>query len=371
MVKKILIIFVLLLPFLASAQEAVVADGQLPIKVFSAEVIKILKEQDVQQEDGSRIKQQNLELLSLDGEDKNKIIEIDNIGGPEAVSKTLYKIGDKVSVEASMDEQGRVKYFITDYSRVNILKWLAIIFVLALLVVGRWKGLRSLVSLVFTFVVVMKYILPQIIGGSDPVVVTMIGSLVILLGIIYITEGFNKSAHVAVASIFLSLAVTMAISWIFVNLAQLSGLANEEASFLITYGSQIVNFKGLLLAGIIIGTLGVLDDVVISQITAVEEINKAANGQGRKEIFKKAMNVGVSHISAMTNTLFLAYAGASLPLLILFLSGQSAFANPLDALNNEALATEIIRTLAGSVGLILSMPIATVLAVWQVKRKLI
>jgi uncharacterized membrane protein len=366
--KKIFIIFIFLFPLAAGAQTATSTENQLPVKVFSAEVINVLKIQDVKQEDGTSVKQQNLELLGLDGEYKNKKTELDGIGDPESVSKNIYQAGDKVSVEATDDGQGNIRYFITDYIRTDALAWLAVIFIISLLAVGRWKGLRALISLILTFLVVMEYILPQIIDGSDPVIVTMIGSLIILLIIIYITEGFNRNAHIAVISIFLSLAATMALSWFFVNMAKLSGLGNEEASFLVTYGGQIVNFQGLLLAGIIIGTLGVLDDVVISQITAVAEINRASAGQSRKEIFKKAMNIGVSHISAMTNTLFLAYAGASLPLLLLFLSGQSAFANPIDAMNNEALATEIVRTLAGSAGLVLSMPIATILAVWQVKR---
>ncbi len=159
------------------------------------------------------------------------------------------------------------------------------------------------------------------------------------------------------------------MSWFFVKVAKLTGISSEETAYLINLGvGAKINFQGLLLAGIIIGTLGVLDDVVISQVAAVEQIIKTNPKQNFKEIFKKAHEIGVSHISSMTNTLFLAYAGVSLPLLILFLSGQSAFSSWLQIINNEIIATEIIRTLAGSTGLILSIPISTFLAVWILKK---
>ena len=137
---------------------------------------------------------------------------------------------------------------------------------------------------------------------------------------------------------------------------------------LVNLGDKITNFKGLLLAGIIIGALGVLDDVVISQVASVEQLFHTDPHQSKKELFKKSYKIGVSHISSMTNTLFLAYAGVSLPLLILFTSGQSAFSSWQQLIGNEQIATEIIRTLSGSIGLILSVPISTILAVNIFKR---
>ncbi|MEK7097407.1 MAG: YibE/F family protein [Patescibacteria group bacterium] len=361
---KILFLFALwLMPALASAQ------GNLPEKIFPAEVVEIVKEEKAPASNGGLMKQQDLKLKGLEGEYKDKVIEYKGIGMPEMIQKNVYERGDKVLVEAGFDDKGGVVYFITDYYRLSGIFWLSVIFILSLLVIGRWKGVRSLIALALTFVVIMKYILPQIIDGADPIAVTLIGSLVILLLIIYTTEGFRVSSHLTIASILLSLVLTVMLSWIFVGITQLSGLANEEASFLIGLGDgQIVNFKGLLLAGIIIGALGVLDDVVVSQVTAVKEIYDADPSQSRTQLFKKAFNIGTSHISSMTNTLFLAYAGASLPLLILFLSGQSAFSSSVQALNNETLATEIVRTLAGSIGLISAVPVSTLLATLWFKK---
>ena len=174
----------------------------------------------------------------------------------------------------------------------------------------------------------------------------------------------------AVISIFISLFLTIIISRAFVALAKLTGAASEDVLFLFNIEGVTLNLEGLLLAGIIIGALGGLDDVVISQVATVEQLKSANTNLKGKALFKKAYRVGVSHIASMTNTLFLAYAGVSLPLLILFVSGESVFTGFTQAINTELMATEIVRTLAGSIGLILSVPIATLIATfWFSKRK--
>lgn len=155
----------------------------------------------------------------------------------------------------------------------------------------------------------------------------------------------------------------------FVKIARLTGVAGEEALFLLNIQNTSIDLQGLLLAGVIIGALGVLDDVAISQVSTVEQIILANPNQSEKELFKKAYNVGISHIASMTNTLFLAYAGVSLPLPILFVSGESAFANWSQALNTELISTDIIRTFSGSIGIILSVPITTFISAWWFTKK--
>ncbi len=332
--------------------------------IFSAKVVEILAEKNNVLPDGKKVLQQDIKLKGLSGKYKDKEVQFNGIGNYDVINKHIYRVGDTVMVVASKDYEGNTYYYINDYVRTTSMLWLVVIFVLVLVVVGGIKGLRSILALVVSFVVIVKYVIPQILVGGNPITVTIIGSFAILLAIIYITEGFSSLSHLAVFSIFVSLLFTILISWIFVGLAKLSGIANEETSFLLVLGDNAINFKGLLLAGIIIGALGVLDDVVISQISTVKEIFKASSSLNRKEIFLGAYRVGVSHIASMTNTLFLAYAGVSLPLLILFVSGKSAFTSWLQIVNNEAIATEIIRALAGSVGLVLSVPITTFIAVW-------
>ncbi len=337
-------------------------------KFFMAKVVEVIAEQTTTLPDGTKAHQQKLRLLGLSGRFKGKEVIFNGIGDFDVINKKIYQKGDKVLAVASYDDQGNVRYYVTDYIRTSGLSWLAICFVLAVVVVGRIKGLRALIALIATFFILIKFIIPQILAGASPLLITLAGSATILLLIVYITEGFSARSHIAVLSIFLSLVITVILSSFFVGLTKLSGLASEETSFLVSLLGQSINFQGLLLAGIIIGALGVLDDVVISQVAAVEEIAKANKYQLRREIFQSAYRVGISHISSMTNTLFLAYAGASLPLLILFVSGQSAFSSWGQVINNEAIATEIVRALAGSIGLILSVPIATLVAVWWFKR---
>lgn len=353
-----------------SSGSATSAISSLPDRFFKAEVNAVIKEQTTTI-DGREIKQQDLRLKGLEGDMKDKIFFFNGIGDYDSVSKNFYKKGDKVIALESSDSDGNKQYFITDYVRTGSLWWLAVIFAAVLVLVGRGRGARSLLSLVLTFLVIVFFIIPKILVGLNPVGITIIGSMFILVCVIYLTEGWNVESHLAVASMAISLMITAFLSLLFVSWSKLSGMSSEESAFMVTVGQNAINFQGLLLAGIILGALGVLDDVVISQITSVYELDKANPSQSRLSLFRAAYNIGLSHINSMTNTLFLAYAGASLPLLILFVSGQSAFSGWSTVVNNENIAEEIVRTLTGSIGLILAVPISTILAVWWKKRRTI
>lgn len=364
--KKIIILTILflLLPLVSLAEGAFGNE-----KFFKAEVVEVLEQRENTLPDDEVVIQQNLKLKGLDGEYKEKTVEFIGIGDFSVLKSNLYKKGDRVMVVASPNDEGQENYYITDYVRTGSIWWLFAIFVFVLFLVGKWKGLRSLLSLALTFFVIIKYIIPSIIAGGNILPITIIGSVLILLFVIYLTEGFNKRSHVSFLSSLLVLALVMFFSFFFVYLAKLSGVASEEVAYLVNIGEGFVNFKGLLLAGIIIGTLGVMDDVIISQVVSVEQLYKTDPSQSPTDVFKKAYKIGVSHISSMTNTLFLVYAGASLPLLVLFISGESAFSSWGQIINNEAIATEIIRTLSGSIGLVLAVPISTVLAAWIFRSK--
>ncbi|MEI8360606.1 MAG: YibE/F family protein [bacterium] len=365
--KRILItiffIFVLVVPNFLNAQGQTSGD-----KVFQAIVTEVVQEKNNSLPDGTQTTQQQLRLHGLDGEFKGKDVFYNGIGDVDVIKNNLYRKNDKVLVLASIDDKGNYFYYVTDYVRTTSVLYLGLIFLVILFAVGGLKGIRSIVSLILSFSVIMWFIVPQILDGADPVTVTIIGALLILLFIIYLTEGWTKEAHVGVVSIFISLLFTVFLSWLFVNLAKLSGLATEETSFLIGLGVKAINFKGLLMAGIIIGSLGVLDDVVIAQVETVNQLYKIDAKLSVSEAFSRAYKVGVSHISSMTNTLFLAYAGASLAILILFSSGQSGYTTWSQAINNEMLATEIVRTLAGSIGLILAVPLSTFIAAYWLKK---
>src|SRR6056297_86349 len=369
MLKKIFLIaiFLFLLPVGGQAQTAQANVSGRADKIFKARVLKILEEKRAEKK-SSDFTQQKLELKVLEGEFKGETIIFNGIGEVVAANSKVYKKGDKVLVAAVHDHKGNVNYYITDYVRSGALGWLLVLFVLALLAVGRLKGLKALISLFLTFFLIIKFIIPGILGGSNALIITIAGSALILLAVIYITEGFKQVSHISVFSILISLTLVFFLSWIFMEIAYLTGLSGENILPLVSFGEKNINFQGLLLAGILIGSLGVLDDVVVSQVTTVKEITETDPYQTKGEIFKKGHRVGVSHISSMVNTLFLAYAGVSLPLLLLFVSGSSAFPSWWHIINNGAVATEIVRTLVGSIGIILSVPISTALAVWWYKR---
>jgi uncharacterized membrane protein len=337
--------------------------------IFRARVVEILAEEKKALPDGGESVQQDLKLVGLEGDLIGTEVVSKGIGEVATVAKEDYRPGDLVLVAQSFGPDEEPVYYVVDRVRSGALAWLAGIFVVLLLAVGRWKGLRSLLALGFSFAVIVKYIIPQILSGVSPLFVTFIGSMAILLAIIYVTEGFKPRAHLSVIAIFIGLLLTIALSYLFVAWASLSGAASEDVLFLFDLPGGTINLQGLLLAGIIIGALGVLDDIVISQVATVEELKRTDPGLGSKELFRRAYSVGVSHIASMTNTLFLAYAGAALPLLILFASGESAVQSWGQAINTELVATEIVRTLAGSIGLVLVVPIATAIAAWRFGRR--
>jgi len=280
--------------------------------------------------------------------------------------KFAYKVGDSVVVnEEVINDQS--SYYIADHVRTPGLALVFGMFVLVILVVSGWHGVRSLIGLGSSFVVIFYFILPFLEQGYNPIFVAIVGALFIMLVTFYLSHGFNYKTHLAVAGTFLSLIATGILSLIFISITKLTGFATEEAVFLqITKGDGF-NAQGMLLAGIIIGTLGVLDDITLSQASIVQELIQANPKLNPRKLFIKAMNVGKDHIASLVNTLVLVYTGASLPLLLLFKDSQIS---TLELLNYEMIAEEIVRTLVGSAGLVLAVPLTTLLAV-LIKDKLL
>jgi len=365
--KYIFIISILglfFLPALANLQENSVTEEE----IFKARVIEVIRQNTVTSEDGSVLVQQKLKLKGLSGNWEDEEFVFDGTKY-EVISANTYEAGDKVMVTHSQDMEGNDIFYVIDAVRQGSIYWLALLFAIVVIAVGRLKGLRALVVLVLTFLIILAFIIPRILAGNNPLFISIIGSLFILVLAIYITEGFKRTSTVAVFSIFIALIITGLLSVWFTAVTKLTGFASDEAIYLMGLTGGDINVQGLLLAGIILGALGVLDDVIISQVTLVRELKLANPQLSGRHLYSKAMKVGVSHMSAMVNTLFLAYAGAALPLLILFSIKEPPFLTFGQVLNNEMIATEIVRTLTGSIGLVLAVPIATLLAVNLIKTK--
>ncbi|HSR31970.1 MAG TPA: YibE/F family protein [Anaerolineae bacterium] len=277
----------------------------------------------------------------------------------------LFQEGDRVLVEHSRTLDGEDVFYLTDYVRTRPLLWLTLLFAAATLLLSGWQGVRSLIGMGVSLAVIISFIVPQILDGRNPLFIAILGSVVMMGISLYLVYGWKAKTHVAVFGLFASLIVTGLLAVWFVNWTRLSGFGAEEASFLQVAGVRL-DTQGLLLAGIIVGTLGALDDIAIGQSSAIFELSKANPSLDWRALFKHGMTIGRDHIAAMVNTLLLAYVGAALPLVLLF----SVFTESLGiTINRAIIAEEIVRTLVGSLGLLAGVPLTSLFAALVVQRE--
>jgi uncharacterized membrane protein len=325
-----------------------------------AEVIAIIEEGEIDL-GGTLQHYQILRVRLLEGEYAGVPFEVD-YGKRQVVPADIrYVVGDQVIVTVSQRPDGVVNVYFVDYVRLPKLGWLAAAFAIAILVTGRWKGFRSLLALVFSLAIIVSYILPHILNGEDPVRVSVIGSVILLGVTLYVTYGWTLKTHASVLGMVVVLILTGTLAWFFIQLTRLTGSGNEDALFLMQMSTATINLRGLMLGGMIIGALGVLDDLVTTQSSAVFELHSTDETLGFRELVGRAMRIGQDHVAATVNTLVLAYAGASLPTLLMFTLSRGNYSN---LLNLEFIAEEVVRTLVGSLGLIAAVPITTAIAAW-------
>ncbi len=326
-------------------------------ETVEARVITVLDE-GVNTQGGIQQPYQRLRLEILTGSRAGRAVDIDYGTQGFVSSSILYKTDDRVQVSQIIRPDGGEVYYITEPDRLGALIALLVLFIVVILAVSRWKGLRSLLGMAISFYVITQFILPLILAGRDPVLVSVIGAFGLLAVTQYLIYGWSLKTHAAVLGILISLVITGGLASIFVDAARLSGFGAEEVSFLqVAAGS--INPRGLLLAGILIGAIGVLDDLTISQASSVFELSRANRALGLRDLYRRAMNIGQDHIASTVNTLVLAYVGASLPLLLLFAVYPQPFGQ---IVNREFVTEEVVRTLVGSLGLVSAVPITTLLA---------
>lgn len=342
---------------------SVLAQGEAT-GMMNSEVVKVVVDEvrDEKIEDydvAQKSLNQELRVIVLDGDRAGDVLVV-------PVSKLLvrgekpYKEGDRLLVNVADDFVGGEIYYVVDYVRTNSLWWLLVVFVVLVVVVAGWKGMMSMLGLASSFVIIFGVILPGIQAGFDPILVTITASLLIMIITFYLSHGFSEKTNWAVIGTFVSLVVTGVLAKIFTEAARLNGFAAEEVMFLQVIKGGTLNVRGLLLSGIIIGTLGILDDITISQASVVAELKSLNKKILPRELFLRAMNVGQDHIASLVNTLILVYTGGALPLLLLFTLDTSRGFETV--INYEIVAEEIVRTLVGSIGLVLAVPITTFLA---------
>ncbi|MFE9771127.1 YibE/F family protein [Streptomyces sp. NPDC005931] len=266
--------------------------------------------------------------------------------------------GQEVVVAYEPSAPQDLQYSVTDVNRRLPLALLAGIFALAVVAVGRLRGVMALVSLAISFLVLNFFILPAILQGSNPLVVAVVGASAIMLIALYLCHGPSARTSVAVLGTLVSLLLIGVLGSVFIGWAALTGNTDDNTGLIHGLYPEI-DMSGLLLAGVIIGSLGVLDDVTVTQTSAVWELHEANPSVGRRGLYRAGIRIGRDHIASVVNTLVLAYAGAALPLLLLFSIAQSSVGT---VANSELVAEEIVRTLIGSIGLVASVPVTTALA---------
>ncbi|MBM2617061.1 YibE/F family protein [Actinoplanes sp. LDG1-06] len=287
--------------------------------------------------------------------DNGPVTTVDLPQGPGAV--TLADGDEVVLLHFPGAVPGGPDYTVVDHQRGGGLTWLLALTVAVILVFGRWRGLTSLAGLAISFAVLLFFIIPAILEGSPPLLVAVVGASAIMFAALYLTHGVTVHTSVAVAGTLASLIVTGLLGAAFTAALHLTGVANDDDSFLsVTQGS--IDMRGLLLAGIIIGALGVLDDVTVTQATTVAEMAQAG-GTTCWGLYRAAIRIGRAHVASAVNTIVLAYAGTSLPLLLLIAAGPQPVG---ELLTSEFLSQEILRSAVGTIGLVASVPITTALA---------
>ena len=355
--------FILLLIFTLASNISFAQEGEMiqdKSEVVKAEVLEVLNqtEGNIPGTDIGGGVYQTISIKILEGDQKGDIVTIEN-------DYIMLEKGDKFFLYHSIDGlDGREVYSVRDVDRRSVVIFFVALFIAVVLFFSGKQGVRSLLGLAGSFLVILYVLIPALLNGYPPMLTSILVATIILFFAIYFTHGFNRVSTVAFTGTVLAVVLTGVLAYLGVTLAHLTGFASEEAFYLNLNTRGTLDFTGLLLGGIMIGVLGVLDDIAVTQAAVVRELYHSAPHLSRREVYQKALRVGKEHVGALVNTLALAYTGASLPLLLFFSTTDSSVAN---IINQEIFATEIIRTVVGSVGLILTVPITTLRAVYMLK----
>jgi uncharacterized membrane protein len=271
-------------------------------------------------------------------------------------------VGDEIVVGYE-DDTGA--YFYADQERRGVLLLLVALFAAVVIALARWQGVRALVALGITVGVLLQFVVPAVLDGRSPILVSIVGASAIAYLALYLAHGLNTMTTVALVGALASLGLTALLASVFFELASFTGAVSDDATYLPLLTGE-VDVRGLLLGGVIFGALGALDDMTVTQSSVVFELRAADPSMPARRLYRSAMRVGREHVGSTVNTLLLAYAGASMPLLLLFVLSDQSLGT---VANSEVVAVEIVRTLVGSIGLVAAVPLTTGLATWLVSAR--
>ena len=309
---------------------------------------------------GRKVISQNLTMKILDKDKKGEIVVVDNGGGADLQESQIYKKGD-ILIIVKTKVADKDQYYVQDRYRLPGLFGMIGVFLILTIIFARRQGIGSIIGLAASIGILVGYLVPALLGGQNPVLVTFIASTAIITLTLFISHGFRVRTFISFVAMNITLGLAYGISVIFVYMAHMFGVGSEDTFYLASISNVNLDLRGILLAGVIIGMLGVLDDVTVAQAATIDEIKRANPKTRFKQLYRAGMSVGRDHIASLVNTLALAYVGSSLPLFLLLYINSSNI--PIwVTLNSEFIAQELVRTMAGSIAIVLAVPITSLIA---------
>lgn len=353
LISFFLVLIFLVTPVQVLAQDQVVST---PTTYFTGKVVSIDEQQTLDSQ-----KKAFIQKVSVQREDTAAVVQVTMGSGVQPLRETqLLSVGDRVVLAEQQISLQQKEVVFFDIYRIPTIIALSLSFIALVLVVGKLQGLSSLIGMVMSVFFLMTFIVPHILAGDNPVTVSLIGCFIIGGVTLYVSHGFHIKSHLALGSMLATLLFVSALSYISVHTARLFGLGQEEAYYLQFGDTAKINLQGLLLGGIMLGALGVLDDITVAQVSIIFQLRALKKDISWKELYERGTHVGKDHVASLVNTLVLAYAGANLPLFLLFITNNKT--PQWVTLNSEIIVEEIVRTLTGSMGLVIAVPFATFIA---------
>jgi uncharacterized membrane protein len=358
------IVLILILTVLLTSQIALASDFGMDelvsVRGIVVEIVTHMTADDLGAQPSSMIQERQVvkvRILEGDYEGKEYLVE-NNLGDNEYYN---IRVKEDQEIILVVDKTSDImQVHISSYVRDKYEMYIVGLFLILLVVIGRVKGVKSIVTLGITILVILKFMLPLIIKGTSPILVSVIASVIITIFTLFVVSGINEKTISAIFGTLIGVLLSATIAYMVGTMASLTGLNSEESAMLLYLPGEVdLNLQGILFAGIVIGTLGAVMDVSMSISSSMHEIKSIKPDITIKELMESGMNVGRDIMGTMTNTLILAYTGASLPILMIFTAYNSTMT---DVLNLDVIATEIIRAITGSIGIVLTIPITAVIA---------
>lgn len=331
---------------------------------FEKGLVISIEEEESEHNFISKIQYVTVEILT--GDFKGEVRIIENVLSDSYVMDIDVVVDQKVLLAVEQYQDGTVEFYITSQVRDDYIMYMLLAFVIVLLIVGRFKGLKTIFTLGVTFFFIVMVELPLLIKGYNAVVVTVVVAIFITIITVTVISGLSKKSLAAILGTIVGVIVAGGLAIFVSNQVKLTGLSMEESVMLLSIQGDKINFQYLLFAAILLGALGAIMDVAMSIASSIDEVHHVNNRLSTKELFDSGMRVGRDIMGTMANTLILAYTGSSLPLLLLFMSANDSLAR---LVNLDVIATEVIRSLAGSIGLVITIPVTAIISVSLIKDK--